>query len=214
MDRKPVPWILLNNPVLKSWTWDTEHFDAVILAMGNVNSYSWKVVDKSGSEPVQLEFGETRTFTEAEEEVLEIISKSYPIRCGYHAYAGDLATSFIVKNGKKVDFAPYVGSNVILEIFNKKNPEQTSILVGTLTISHFNLELKTERDSTLVIPPSFIIDVKKEFDPTAMQERKPKVGSRRVFQEEWRKGCTGAPGYVAGTVVHNPNDAFCPIHDG
>jgi hypothetical protein len=211
--KKQIPWIFKDSPMLKSWSWTTEHFDAKILVAMGMNTPTWKVVDTSGSSPTTLGLGEELNFPQAQDAILELIGKAYPTKCGYGAYAGDLATTFTIKNGQKVDFASYVGSNVIIEAYNKQEPSRNSILVGGLSVSHFNIELKTDRDRILVVPPAFIISVKKEFENSEMIERVEKKGAQRLFREEWRPGCTGSPGFISGTLIHNPNDIFCPIHD-
>ena len=212
-DKKPIPWIFKDSALFKSWSWTTEHFDARILMTAGASSPTWRIVDKSGSDKVELGMGEEQGFPTAQDAVLELIGKAYPVKCGYGAYAGDLATTFIIKNGKKVNFAPYIGSNVILNAYNKNNPKRPVVLIGVLSVSHFNIELKTDRNNVLVVPPAFIIDLQKEFEPSQMIEFKAKNSAQRLFREEWRKGCTGSPGYLAKTVIHNPNDDFCPIHD-
>jgi hypothetical protein len=210
---KPIPWIFKENPMLKSWSWETDLFDAKILMTKGIDSPTWTVVDRSGTPPTPLGMGEELSFQEAQDAILELIGKSYPVRYGYWAYAGKLATTFIVKNGQKVDFTPYIGSSVIIEAYNKRDPSRPAVLIGTLSVSHFNIELKTDRERILVIPPAFIISVKKEFDTSGNVQVKEQVGGKRLFREEWRPGCTGSPGYLQGTLVHNPNDVFCPIHD-
>lgn len=211
--RKAIPWIFKTNPLMKSWSWNSDHFDATIMGSPGSPVATWRVVDKSGSTPTQIGMGEDDTFLAAQDSVLELVSKSYPTKCGYTAYAGDLATTFNIKNGKRVDLSTYVGSQVIVEAFNKKDPSRNTILMGTLSVSHFNVELKTDQNRVLVIPPAFIINIKKEFDSSEMSERKEKLGVQRLFKEEWRRGCTGSPGYITKTVIHNPNDEFCSIHD-
>lgn len=213
MDRKPVPWLFVDSPLLKAWTWSTEHFEAKIFSMGTQNGYAWKVVDSSGSRAVTLGAGEAQRFNQAEDELLELIGKSYPITLGYQSYAGDLATTFVLRSGRKVDLAPYVGTDVIVDVFNKEDPSTPITLVGVFSIKNYKVHIRTDRSSVSAVPPEFIINIRREFDPTKMQDKVERQGSRRVFQQEWVKGCTGRPGFLVGTVIHNPTDEFCPIHD-
>jgi len=213
MERKAVPWVFADSPLLKAWTWSTPHFEGKILSMGSKDSFTWKVVDKTGSPSTVVGAGEMNNFAGAEEEILELIGKSYPLNLGYQVFAGDLATTFMLYNNKKVDLAAYLGSNVIVEVFDKRNPAQNLTIVGLFALSHYKVHIKTDRNNVSIIPPEFIIDIRREFDPTQMEEKIEEAGSRRVFKQEWVKGCTGHPGFMVGTVIHNPSDEFCPIHD-
>ncbi len=212
-ERRAIPWVFVDSPLLKAWTWTTPHFESKILSMGAKDSYTWKVVDKTGSPSTVIGAGEFNSFTGAEEELLELIGKAYPISLGYQAYAGDLATTFVIRSGKKVDLSAYLGGNVIVDVFDKKNPEFPLTIVGLFSLSNYKVHIKTDRNSISVIPPEFIINIRREFDPSQMKEKVESFGSRRVFNTEWVQGCTGHPGFVVGTVIHNPSDEFCSIHD-
>lgn len=211
--RRAVPWIHATHPMFKTWSWETEHFEAKITLVGKTSGYTWKVVDISGSSKDLLDLGETTSWKQAESDILELVGKAYPLKFGYGAYAGDLATTFTIKTGIKVNFAKYVGTTVIAEVFNKRNPERPQVIAGTLTVENFNIQIRTDNSQAVLLPPAFILNIRKEYDPSKVEEYKTRKTGRRVFQGEWRKGCTGSPGYVPGTVVHNPSDDFCPLHD-
>lgn len=212
-ERRAIPWVFVDSPLLKAWTWKTPHFEAKILSMGSRDSYTWKVVDHTGAPSTVIGAGEFNTFDGAEEELLELIGKAYPINLGYQAFAGDLATTFVIRSGKKVDLAVYIGNNVVVEVFDKKNPDVPLTIVGLFSLVNYKVHVKTDRNNVSVIPPEFIINVRREFDPSQMEEKVERSGSRRVFNQEWVKGCTGHPGFIFGTVIHNPSDEFCSIHD-
>lgn len=214
MIKQPIPWIFTDSPIMKKWSWKTAHFDARILSMAGDSSLVWEVVDVSGGAPSILDTSETLTFVQAQNDILEIIGKSYPPILGYWAYARELATTFLVKNGEPFDFGPYEGREVIVEYFNKHKPHQPVIVMGILHVTNYNITLRPANKDSIVIPPSFIISVRKEGERSAYGEIKEKKTPRsRILHEEWRVGCTGAPGYAPNTLIHNQSDPYCPIHD-
>lgn len=214
INRIPVPWLYNDTVLVKSWTWKAKHFDAKILTGGNGDGYSWKVVDKSGAEPKPLATGEELDFVAAENQVLELIGKAYPQNLGYHAYAGELATTFTLHNGRKMNFAPYSGSSVIVEVYNAKAPQSPYVVSGILTIKNYKIVIKTDR-TNIAVTPEQIINLKKEYnsDEALLGTASPEKLVRRVINEEWRKGCTGQPGFRSGTLLHKATDDPCPFHD-
>lgn len=212
-----VPWVFTDSPFIKAWTWKTTHFEAKVLSSGNKNDFTWKVVDTSGGEAKILGQGEAMNFQASEEEVLELIGKSYPRRLGYQKYAGHLATTFTLHNGKKIDLGVFYGQQVILTVFNKNAPMTPTTISGSISVSHYKVLIKTDRNSTVSIPPEYIMSIRKEFDTEESLivevDKQTAKNERRIFNEEWRRGCTGKPGFRIGTVIHAPSDEYCPIHD-
>lgn len=216
MLKKPVPWIFHDSPLMKAWEWRTEHFEVKIYSSGESSTLAWKVVDVSGGGPVTLETSESRSFSAAEEEILEIVGKSYPPVLGYWAYARELATTFVIKDGTKFDFGSYEGKETTLHVFNKKNPRMPIVITGVLHVTNFQITINPPNRTSIVIPPSFILTARKETvnrsQYSAKDSNARESNKRRIVHEEWRPGCTGQPGFAPNTVVHNVDDRHCPIH--
>lgn len=216
MIKKAAPWVFSENAFIKSWIWKTPHFEARIMS-SPAGDFTWKVIDITGSTPTTIGTSEVDSFQTAEDEALEIIGKSYPRKLGYYAYAGDLATTFTLHNGQKVNLGTYYGQNVILTVFNKKSPMTPHTISGTLTINHYKVLVKTDTSTQVSIPPEYIMKIRKEYDAinaliedTAATDAKRQ---KRIIQENWRPGCTGQAGFKVGTIIHSPDDAPCPFHD-
>jgi hypothetical protein len=216
MTRKAAPWVFSENAFMKTWIWKTPHFETRIIS-SPAGDFTWKVVDITGSEPNTIGTSEVQSFQDAEDEVLEVIGKSYPRKLGYQAYAGDLATTFTLHNGQRIDLGRYYGQNVILTVFNKKSPMTPHTIAGILTINFYKVLIKTDTNSQVSIPPEYIMQIRKEYDSTnaLIEETKAsaRVNEKRIIQENWRPGCTGQAGFKVGTIIHSPSDDPCPFHD-
>lgn len=216
MLKKSVPWIFHDSPLMKAWEWRTEHFEVKIYSMGSNSALAWQVVDITGPQPSTLDNSESRTFEEAERDILELVGKSYPPVLGYWAYARELATTFVVKNGANFDFGPYEGKESTLHVYNKKNPQVPIIITGILHVTNFQITVSPPNGTSVIIPPSFVLSVQKESENrlaySSHDPNKQGPKKRRIIHEEWRPGCTGQPGFAANTVIHNADDRYCPIH--
>lgn len=214
INRTSVPWIYADTLLVKSWTWKTTHFDAKILSGGNGDGYSWKVTDKTGASPKTLNSGEELDFVAAEAQILELVGKAYPRSLGYHAYAGDLATTFVLQNGKKINLGSFSGSNVIVEVYNKNNPQTPYIVSGIFTLKNYKAIVKTDTNN-IAISPEQIMNIRKEYnsDEALIVKSVNETALSRVINEEWRPGCTGQPGFRSGTLIHKAGDESCPFHD-
>ncbi len=216
--RKPIPWIMKSSAIVSSWSWETEHFIATVLAEGlsERKMYTWKIADKSSGHPVPFESNTTGSFDESVEELLDVIGKAYDRKLGYQAYAGTLATTFKVFDGRKIDFGPIIGRNVTMYIKNDADLDDDIILNGQLDVDHYDITIHTSDNTLTRVPPSYVKIINDEFslsnalDENEINGRVSKNG--KIFQGDWQRGCTGKPGFNPHTVVHGPGDQFCPIH--
>lgn len=216
MNKKAAPWIFSENPIMKIWSWTSPHFKAKIIASA-AGDFTWEVIDITGSSPTTIGTSEVTSFQEAEDEILELIGKAYPRNLGYQAYAGELATTFTLHNGKKENLGNYYGQTVILTVFNKNSPMTPRIISGILTLKNYRVIIKTDTNSQVSIPPEYIMKIRKEYESENVLiesvRNQEMVGQKRLINENWRPGCTGQPGYKIGTIIHSPSDASCPFHD-
>jgi hypothetical protein len=213
MEKVPAPWVYVDAGLLKSWTWKTPHFEGKVLTSGQGDGYTWSLKDITGQQAKTLAGGEEQTFTEAEELVLETVGKSYPQQLGYHKYAGELATTFSTGFGKKINFAPYSGSTVTVKVFNKTNPAQPHIITGILGVKNYKILLKTAQTNVSIIPEQILEIIQEKTSDTSMITQKTDMTAfRQILKEEWQPGCTGQPGFRAGTTLHKSTDKPCPFH--
>lgn len=218
--RKAVPWIHRSNPLVTSWVWETPHFTATIFSEGLTEKkmFNWKVSDKSSGSPVPFDSSTAKDFNEATQTLLEVIGKSYDRVLGYQEYAGDLATSFKVYDGRNIDLGVLIGDTVTISVLNVENEYDDLLLTGQLDISHYEVTLKTDDELIVSINPAYIKGIKREFSPTEVLDELAITASassrgKRIFYDEWRPGCTGKAGFNQGTTEHKPNDPFCPVHN-
>ena len=213
MQKTPAPWVYTDAGLIKSWTLKTPHFEGKILTSGVGEGYTWKITDTTGQQPRTLLSGEETKFSNAENEVLETIGKSYPQQLGYHKYAGELATTFNTGFGKRINFAPYSGSTVTVKVFNKNNPNEPHIITGTLSIRNYKIILKHNQQNISIVPEQ-ILAMKQEQseDNSIITQRTDMSETRHIFKEEWQPGCTGQQGFRAGTILHKSTDTPCPFH--
>lgn len=214
---EPIPWVHKPSNLVSAWSWETEHFVVNIFAEGlNTKAiYNWKISDKSLGYTKMFETGADLSFNDSVNSILEVIGKSYPRILGYQAYAGALASTFVISTGKKHDFSNIIGETVVAKVLNSDNDE--IILTGVFDIQNYDFTI-TNGDSILIVPPNRVVDVLKEygmlslinFDPEESKIARSKSG--RIVHEEWRKGCTGKPGFRPGTTNHPPGADYCTIH--
>ena len=157
--RKPVPWDYTDNGIFKIWKWVTEHFIAEIIAEGEIGagaSYSWSITEKKDGKKYLFEQSMATSFREAELEIVEMISKSWDRKLGYSEYAGDLATTFEIYGGRKINLEPFLGEHVRIT-FNEDNGLQ--IKIGLLGLKNYSILLKLDNNQILVIPPAKVKDI-------------------------------------------------------
>lgn len=214
----PIPWDHKASAIVSSWTWTTPHFSVTIFAEGlqTKKMYNWKVLDLTSGTAVPFDSGVAYSFSEATDNILELIGKSYAPELGYQAYAGALATTFTIYDGKKYDFQPAIGEQVIARVYNAEGLEIS--LTGLFNIQNYDFTLRSSGQD-IIIPPLKVIDILKEFGMSSIiktqQEEDVAPGrtrSGRIVYEEWRKGCTGKPGFKPGTTIHPIGAQYCSIH--
>jgi len=225
-----VPWIYSDSPGILLWTWMTEHFCARItgadvseqvgaeLATGQrvIRSYGWELADLTRTNqgmPRVLVEGMASTFEEADAAIREHVGKCYDPRLGYRRYCGALATTFELADGTRIDAAPLVGTRCTVTVLAAGGTTQT--VQGDLSIDHYKWRLR-DGDRLLELLPAHVRSI---GNRTAAAERAASVvhlesysGIARIYRDEPRTGCTGTPGFMAGTVDH-ANASRCPVHE-
>lgn len=214
----PIPWVHRTNPLMTSWIWDTPHFTITIYSegMSAKKMFHWKISDKSSGTPTPFDSNQENNFNDCVESVLELIGKSYKRQLGYTAYAGSLATTFVLHDGRKIDLSSLIGEQVTVKVFQPETGEEVSVN-GMFDIEHYDVVLRSGEMSEAHITPGSIIDIEKEFNPVsaldAISRNVRSSKGQRIFYEEWTKGCTGKPGFYGETVEHSPADKYCSIHN-
>lgn len=213
----PIPWVHNSSPLVTSWVWETSHFILTIFAEGlnTKKMYNWKINDKSKGFPIPFDSAPAESFQSAVDTAIEIIAKSYSREYGYQAYAGELATTFTIANGAKLNFAPIVGIMVIVIAKNAAGEETST--TGIFTIQNYDFVIQTTENTGVIIPPERVINISEEYGSMnileSLQNSVKTSRNKRIFYQEWVKGCTGRPGFNANTTEHAPNDPFCSIHN-
>jgi hypothetical protein len=214
-EKQPIPWEHKSSAVVSSWTWTTTHFTVSIFAEGlsSRKMYNWKILDKSTGFPRPFDNGMAMSFNEAVEALLEVIGKGYARELGYLAYAGKFATTFQISDGKKYDFAGVIGESVVARVIDAEGSE--TVVTGLFDIHHYDFII-SNGDNAMTVPPLKVIDILREFGMTSLikttSEEPTRSRTGRIVHEEWRKGCTGKPGFRPGTTQHPPNAPYCSIH--
>lgn len=159
--RKPVPWIYTENALFKNWMWETPHFTVKIIGEGDPLQggavFTWSISEKTEKGSFVFESSTSRSFREAELEIVEIIGKSWDKKLGYAEYAGELATTFSIRGGEKLNFEPYLGEHVELSFINGSKQESRS---GIFAIRHYKTLLKLDNGKVIEIPPAIITNIK------------------------------------------------------
>lgn len=219
--RTPVPWVHTSNTLVTTWTWETPHFKALIISEGLTGGrrmFSWKVTDKSNGNNTPFDSSTARDYKEASESVLEAIGKGYDRGLGYADYAGSLATTFPVFDGRKINLGPLIGETVTLQVYNVELPSDDLLITGQFDVHHHDVAVYDGNGNVTYVPPAYIKSIRREFSPAeALQDlwdsQESHSKGMRVFKTEWSRGCTGKPGFRQGTTEHSMNDPFCPVHN-
>lgn len=160
--RKPVPWKYSENAIFKNWLWETPHFIVKIIGEGDITEggavFTWSISEKTERGTFIFESSTNRSFREAESEIVEIIAKSWKPQLGYGEYAGDLATTFTISGGKRLNFNEFSGEQVSI-VFKNNGTEETR--TGQLAIRHYKILVKLDNDKVIEIPPALIKSVEK-----------------------------------------------------
>jgi len=206
------------------WSWLTEHFVARITGaevLGaeerTIRSYAWDVSDlmqRSQDLPRLLIEGMSGRFEEAEIQVREHVGKCYDSRLGYHRFAGAIAHTFILASGQTVDVTPLIGSRCTVKVLLPSGERE--VVVGDLSVHHYKWRLR-DAGQFYEITPEHVMEVSNRSNAA---ERASEVvypqtysGIGRIYRDERSRGCTGAPGFMVGTVDHGGSPR-CPIHEG
>jgi hypothetical protein len=200
---RTIPWKHQGDEITTLWTWDTEHF--VITITGNVSSVYFRIHDRASD---QMFFdGQSATFEQAEMVIRETIGKAYHPSLGYRAYAGALATTFMLATGDKKDLSRYIGRAVEVEVLNANGSKEN--YQGVAQIVNYYLELLTQKIHIKVLP-SHLLDIRPLVEMKAIDSEYERI-SGRTFKGKYEKGCTGTPGFMENTLDHS--GLTCPIHE-
>lgn len=229
MNREPVDWQFVESASVQIWTWTTPHFEVRIFGEGTERRlYQWIINDRSNGADRMFEEGSSQSFHDAQDTVLEIIAKSYPQKLGYQQYAGALGTTYKLASGMPFDFGPLEGAQVVITY--EDNDKKQATAIGALSLTNWAIRVRTDNTASVKIPPHRIVDIQSEGQrmleataaaalpgpsagPTVIGGRRARRSSSgKVFNEPYRKGCTGKPGMIPNTVIHTSTDAPCPIH--
>ncbi|WP_139977516.1 hypothetical protein [Nocardioides litoris] len=204
-----IPWRYVDLDLIELWVWETDHFEAKVTA--EPHSFAWEVGDlvvPDGGVARWLTGGRTIDFASAEVAVREVVGKSYPARYGYRGYAGHLATTFVVADGRTLDLGPFHGSRALVTVRMPGGADQS--FLGRCTVHHYELLLALDSGQQVRIQPSYIVDVTGENGATAASAT-AYAGVGRTYHGEVVHGCTGAPAFLPGTVEHT--GTRCPVHE-
>jgi hypothetical protein len=158
--RKPVPWIYVENGRFKNWTWSTPHLIVKVIGEGDVSEggavFNWQILEKKNGAEYIFEASTSRSFREAETEILEIIAKSWDKSFGYDEYAGPLATTYQIYGNQKLNVESFVGHNVSLKISDEGGE---SILSGVFGLKNYNFILRQKDNIVKIIPPLTVKEI-------------------------------------------------------
>lgn len=153
----PIPWSHSSADEGSVWRWVTPDFTVVV--NGDSRSFYWVLSDTSTSpdmEPRPFADGSTATFEQAERAIRETIGKAYPPRMGYQHFAGPLATTFILADGKAKDLEPFIGRRVTVKVADRGWDGKPCR--GVASVEHYDLILTTPEE-IVRISPSYIVDI-------------------------------------------------------
>lgn len=229
---KQIPWDYTSTMEYQIWKWVTEHFTATIRTTVNpeVDALTQKEFQTLSGESSGYRRGVyssvitdvTRgrkqiilneiafSFDDAVKQILETVGKAYPATTNYREYAGDLATTFTIADGRRVNFGPLEGTKVVLTVNTEQGPKK---IAGSLLVKNYKIEIVVESGGKAVIPPFVITDVdtdgKKQLKDLIVKESR----RGRTVKGVMSMGCTGKSGYFEGTVDHPFGSRWCPVHN-
>ena len=224
---EPIPWNFTDSPGILLWTWITDHFVCRISGAEVANdddpdgrriirSYQWDVSDLMRTQqglPRLLIDGTATTYEQAEAAVREHIGKCYDPRLGYRRFAGQLAFTFTLSTGERIDVTEYLGTKCSVTVLMPDGAQRT--VSGDLAVEHYKWRL-TSPEATLELIPEHVLRISNRSEvaerATALTHLDSYSGIGRIYREEPRPGCTGRPGFMVGTVDH-AGAPRCPIHE-
>ena len=208
---EPIPWDYskADNPgSFNIWEWTTVHFTARMLEDGS--RYVYSVIDKTRSHERELISSTSAKFEEAENAVRETVAKSYPAGAGYLKYGGVLSTSFYIADGTFKNFGPLIGQTV--SVIATEGGEKKRY-AGQLNVIGKRIILRPSTGPALRIPPNLVTEIRAingeliKLDSVNLNFRKS-----RTIRGRKDPGCSGAAGFIAGTVEHPSQAPWCTIH--
>jgi hypothetical protein len=205
-----IPWNHESGDFGSVWRWETPHF--IITVNGDRRSCYYTIEDKSTGMPRPFDDGQAATFEQAEMLLRGTLGKAYPANLGYQVYAGPLATTFTLGNGHPTNLGVYTNTDVRVTVLDEHSREQT--LTGVASVDHYDLLLRTP-EATYRISPSHIVAITANRATARQDTPTGPAGTRRAgrtYDGYLAPGCTGTPGFMAGTVDHT--GPRCPVHEG
>lgn len=206
----PIPWTHDTSEFGSVWQWENDTF--LVTVNGDMRSFYWTIADKSANPdaaPRPFADGTAGSFEQAERSIREVIGKAYPPSLGFAKFAGALATTFVIGTGESVDLGSFVGRKVKVTVASREGPDE--IYRGTAKVEHYELIL-ISGDEALRISPSFLLGIEPEgFGGPSMRPTSVGTSGTRTIQGRKEPGCTGTPGFMAGTIEHR--GPICPIHE-
>lgn len=208
---EPIPWDYnkAENPGdFNIWEWSTAHFIAKMLEDGNRFVYS--VIDKTRGHERELISSTSSKFEEAENAVRETVAKSYPAGAGYLKYGGVLSTSFYIADGTFRNFGSLIGQTVSITVTEDGAKKRYA---GQLNVVGKRIILSPSSGPALRIPPNLVTELR-AINGELIKLESVNLNFRKSRTVRGRKdpGCTGAAGFLAGTVEHPSQAAWCPLH--
>lgn len=205
----PIPWAHSTSDFGSIWQWETSAF--LVTVNGDQKSVYYQIADRmvDAKNPKPFADGQASSFEQAERAIRETIGKAYPASMGFQQYAGNLATTFMLGNGQRVDLGLYVGRRVTAKVASREG--QTEEYTGVASVKHYDFVL-TEGEEAIKITPSYILEIKTHGgNPIQPPVAASSPTSGRTFQGKVSPGCTGIAGFIPGTVEHYKG--ACPIHE-
>lgn len=207
LELPPIPWSFTDSEG-GVWLWTTEVFRAVISTVGP-NGYYWEVSHVyADANPEVVSSGSLGSFADAEFAVRETVGKAYRIEAGFRPFAGKLATTFQLANGRWLDFGPLEHARARITV--RRTDGGSDVYSGLLRVNHFMIDLGTENGGMSIVP-SHILDVRRDngITPETMDSAKRPT---RITDGNVTPGCTGRHGFTPGTVDHF-DAPQCPVHE-
>lgn len=201
----PIPWRYADAGLLRVWDWTTAHISARITAASLSDDpvddqFSWELHAAGGG---TMQQGIDGSFADAEAAIREHVGKALPVDAGYGRFAGALATTFLAATSDTIDFGPYLGRDVVLDIRRPNGSETT--FAGELGVHHYLLRL-TSAGRTFAVNPAHVLAVHCDAHIDLPDPNMRAAG--RVIRGDIRPGCTGRPGFLPNTIDHT--GPVCP----
>jgi hypothetical protein len=210
----PIPWRYADSPMAKMWFWETEHFLVTVTA--EPNSFYWELGDMiqpNDGAPRFLTEGRAADFAAAERAIREAVGKCYHPKLGYGRWAGPLATTFQLANGRSADLGEFEGQRCLVQI--KRPDGLIQQIIGYVRIMNYEIELDPESTAPVRIQPAHIVEIRREAGGGVAdlgEKQSDYLGVGRLYRGKVVKGCNGTPGYLDGTVDH-VREERCPMHE-